>query len=357
MKENKGFFITANQRQHINLSIKAMAIIESDMIRFKNDYEQSNRSGFMNIIIENYCHLFPLAKDVVLKEINTIKKAISSDNFSEKLVQNTISLFTEEMMKNAITEYTKNVQYGQMFKLKLNSHNVQLLSTLEEVAYFEKYAPRSGLGFYLKALLESYTVLPKEKREEVYFAQTIEKIKNAIKEDKVITLSKSDHLVLRPIRIIFDPKLNHYVIRFIRNFDDQKGSFMPDSINIKEFIAGGPIYNHSEDSSRWKETKKLAIGGDFFYESRLPKEPVIVRFTESGLQRFLREEDDMNIIGVPDSKDKYVYTFQTTEPEAYYQLFKFGPQAVIVKPESIRNNFALLYKAANDQYTKKGEKQ
>jgi hypothetical protein len=180
MKENKGFFITANQRQHINLSIKAMAIIESDMIRFKNDYEQSNRSGFMNIIIENYCHLFPLAKDVVLKEMNTIKKAISSENFSEKLVQNTISLFTEEMMKNAITEYTKNVQYGQMFKLKLNSHNVQLLSTLEEVAYFEKYAPRSGLGFYLKALLESYTVLPKEKREEVYFAQTIEKIKNAI---------------------------------------------------------------------------------------------------------------------------------------------------------------------------------
>ena len=353
MKNSKGFFISEAQRQHLNLAPKAMAIIETDMIRFNNDYTKSNRSGFMNTIIENYYNQFPLSENIVLKEVNTIKKAIQSDDFSHKLTETIIERFTDEMMKNSITNYISTVKYGEMFKLKLNSDNVRLLSTINEVKYFEKYAPRSGLGFYLKALLESYTNLPKEKREEIYFAHYFERVNLAIKNEEMITLTLQDSLKIRPTRIVLGKNKRQHEVRYYTNIDDQKRSFSPGSITIKDLITAGPIFKQGENSVWWNELKNIYFPDEAFFESRRKKDSVVVRFSENGLERFLREEDNIEIIGIPDAKDKFTYTFEATEPEVFYQLFKFGPQAEILSPAHIKNNFKLLYQAAFSKYEKK----
>jgi hypothetical protein len=352
MKNSKGFFISEAQRQHLNLAPKAMAIIETDMIRFNNDYTKSNRSGFMNTIIQNFYNQFPLSENIVLKEVHTIKKAIQSNDFSHKLAETIIEKFTEEMMKNTINSYINNVKYGEMFKLKLNSENVKLLSTISEVKYFEKYAPRSGLGFYLKSLLESYANLPKERREEIYLAQHFERIHSAISNEETITLTKQDHIKIRPISIVLAKNKHHHEVRYFSNIDDQRKSFSPGSISLKDLIESGPIFKQGEDSSWWQELKKIYFPDEGLFESSREKLRIIVRFTENGLERFLREEDDIEIIGIPDAKDKYVYTFEATEPEAFYQLFKFGPQAQILSPSYIQKNFKLLYQAAVNKYDK-----
>jgi hypothetical protein len=352
MKNRKGFFINDAKRQHLNLAPKAMAIIETDMIRFNNDYEKSNRSGFMNIIIQNYHHSFPLSESVVLKEVNAIKKTIQSNDFSHKLAETIIEQFTDEMMKNAIIKYINQVQYGETFKLKLNSENVRMLSTLNEVHYFEKYAPRSGLGFYLKALIENYTHLPKEKREEIYFASSFEKIKSAIHNDEEIILTLKENIKIRPLRIVLAKNQQHNELRYIKMLEDNK-SFLNGSISIKEFQASGAIYKKGEDNTYWQDFKKEGhFSEHYLFESRLLKETIIVRFTDSGLQRFLREEEGIDIIGIPNAKDKNLYTFKATEPEAFFQLFKFGPQAEVISPQHIRNNFQLLYRAADNCYKK-----
>lgn len=352
MKNSKGFFISEAQRQHLNLAPKSMAIIETDMIRFNNDYTKSNRSGFMNTVIQNFYNQFPLSENIVLKEVHTIKKAIQSDDFSHKLTESIIERFTEEMMKNSITNYITNVKYGEMFKLKLNSESVKLLSTINEVKYFEKYAPRSGLGFYLKSLLESYANLPKEKREEIYFAKNFERIYLAIKNEEIITLTLNDNLKIRPMRIVLGKNKHHHEVRYYSHIDDQRRSFTPGSISIKDLFEAGPIFKQGESSSWWNELKNFNIPDEAIFDSRREKISIVVRFSENGLERFLREEDNIEIIGIPDAKDKFTYTFEATEPEAFYQLFKFGPQAEILSPSFIQNNFKLLYQAAFNKYDK-----
>jgi hypothetical protein len=300
----------------------------------------------MNTIIQNYYNQFPLSENIVLKEVNTIKKAIQSDDFSHKLTETIIERFTDEMMKNSITNYINTVKYGEMFKLKLNSDNVKLLSTINEVKYFEKYAPRSGLGFFLKALLESYTILPKEKREEIYFAHYFKRVNLAIKNEEMITLTLQDNLKVRPTEIVLGKNKRHHEVRYYSHIDDQKRSFRPGTITIKDLFAAGPVFKQGEQSPWWNELKSLYFPDAAFFESRRKKDTIVVRFSENGLERFLREEDNIEIIGIPDAKDKFTYTFEATEPEAFYQLFKFGPHAEIVSPEYIKNNFKLLYQAA-----------
>ena len=78
MNNNIGFIINEESRQHINLSTYAMMIIEGDMIKFNDDYELRNKSGFINTIISNYYNDFPLSLQVALKQITAIQKALTS---------------------------------------------------------------------------------------------------------------------------------------------------------------------------------------------------------------------------------------------------------------------------------------
>jgi hypothetical protein len=350
MKTNPNIFISETQRQHLNLSPRAMHILESDMIRFNNDYEMKNRSGFMNTIIKNYYDRFPLSKQVVLKEVMAIKKTIQSNNFSDKLTNSFIDMFTEEVMINEISEYIKDIQYGAMFKLKLDNDTTQLLSTIDEIKYFNKHAPRSGLGIFIKAVLETYSELPKEQREKVFFRAEYERIEKAIDNDEVIVLIKHDHLRIRPIKITLEPNSQHHVVRYLMNINEETRSYSLDSLTIKDFSASLARYEIGEKSPFWQELKKHEHFHDHVFLGQLPKEDITVRFTESGLERFLREEDQINLIGVPNLNDKYTYTFKSTEPEMFYEMFKFGPQAVILKPEYIKKHFQLLYRAADKHY-------
>jgi predicted DNA-binding transcriptional regulator YafY len=129
---------------------------------------------------------------------------------------------------------------------------------------------------------------------------------------------------------------------------------MPGSITVKDLFASGPVFKQGEQSTWWKELKGFYFPDAAFFESRRKKDAIVVRFSENGLERFLKEEDNIEIIGIPDPKDKFIYTFEATEPEAFYQLFKFGPQAEIISPATIKNNFKLLYQAAFNKYNNKG---
>jgi hypothetical protein len=279
-----------------------------------------------------------------------IKKTIQSNNFSDKITSKFIDMFTEEVMLNEIKEYVKNVQYGAMFKLKLDNDTTQLLSTIDEIKYFNKHAPRSGLGIFIKAVLETYSELPKEQREKVFFRAEFERIEKAIDNDDVIVLIKNDHLRIRPIKITLEPNSQHHVVRYLMNINEETRSYSLDSLTIKDFSASLARYEIGEKSPFWQELKKHEHFHDHVFLGQLPKEDITVRFTESGLERFLREEDQINLIGVPNLNDKYTYTFKATEPEMFYEIFKFGPQAVILKPEYIKKHFQLLYRAADKNY-------
>lgn len=349
MTYDYGFIINEESRQHINLSTKAMDIIEVDMVRFNSDYELKNKSGFMNTIISNYFDAFPLSKAVALKHINAIQKGIKNDNFSDQLTHKVVEEFTKEIMKNNIQEYSDKYSSDVQFKIKLNKENTTLLESLDDAKYFEEYAPRSGIGFYLKIILESYAEQNKEKRERIYFKETIDKIEEAIQSKSIIKLlTKGTNQKISPLAIYksYD-KHSLELIYSVAAIDSTGGTI--DTIKIKTLNAQG---------FRLLKEKSSNIDGDFVKRflqekstiSAKPTETFEIKFSYAGLKRFIFEEDNMPIIGIPDQKDKYLYTFKTTETHIFNSLFKFGLQAQIIKPKEARDRFKKLYKASFEAY-------
>lgn len=346
---NDGFLINEESRQHINLSTYAMKIIEADMIRFNDDYELKNKSGFINTIISNHFDAFPLSKSVSLKQINTIQQSIKRDEFSDKVTHKVIEEFTKEIMKNNIYEYAEKYSSDVQFKLKINKNNKELLESLDEAKFFEEYAPRSGIGFYLKIIVESYAEQIKEVRERIYFKETIEKIEGAIESRCIIKLlSKKTNQKISPLAI-YKPYDSHSLelIYSVDDIDSTTQSIY--TIKIKELtIQGFRILKEKSSDIEGDSIKKLLEEKSTI--SAKPKQTFKIKFSSAGLKRFIYEEDSIPIIGIPDQEDKYLYNFQTTETHIFNYLFKYGLQARIVSPIDVRDRFKKLFKASYEAY-------
>jgi hypothetical protein len=350
----KGFVINEEGRQHINLSTDAMIVIEGDMIKFNNDYTLSNKSGFMNTIISNYYDSYPLSKRVALKQLETLYKSLKQDDLGRKVVQAVVDEFSQEIMKNIINEYSNKYPSEIQFKIKLNKENINILENLEEYQYFHEFAPRSGVSFYIKMILESYAVLKREERERIYFKETIEKIERAIVRKSLIKFKYEGVITKVTPMYIYKPQnqqsLEVYVMFNDGIMSDQE-SVMMDGLKIK-YLKENDLRDLKEKAvSRLQPTKEIIklMKNLITEKENTSKKPTLefkIKFTNSGLNRYIIEEDNIPIVGIQDPADENIVTFKTTETKIFHHLFKFGAQAQILSPIDARERFMKLYKVS-----------
>jgi len=324
------------------------------MIFFNDDFELKNKSGFINKVVSNYYDKFPLSIDVALKQIASIRETLNGEKFEQKLTRRVIEEVNKEIMKNLIKEYSEKFSSDVQFKLKVNKENRALLGTLEEAQYFDEFAPRSGISFYVKILLESYAVLSIEERERIYFKETIEIVEKAIKNKTVIQFKiENQTLRLTPIEI-YRPDYQQSLVLLATNdvLREDKSAAIYNDITLKELSMG---------QVRELKTKKGLLSdlkhnftSKTLYEtkSQKPTQTFTIKFTPGGLSRFLLEEDRLPFVGVRSKEDEHVYTVKTTETHIFLHLFKYGGQALVISPADVRDRFSRLFKASYEEYEK-----
>jgi hypothetical protein len=299
-----------------------MRIIEADMIKFNKDYDLKNKSGFINKVISNYYDDFPLSLNVALKQMNVIQSTLKHEDFGKDLAKTVINKFSEQIMKNLIDEYKVKYDSQNQFKMKLNNENAELFESLEEALYFNDYAPRSGIAFYLKVLLESYALLSREEREKVYYREVFELLKKAIKNKTFIKLKvKDSYKKVTPV-LVHKPIKNPYHNLIYLEVDGEHYRIL--NVDIKKIIS---IKNMKEKSPVELSLRNVVIKelSQFVNrESYKKREDFRIEFTKYGLERFVIEEDDIPIIGIPDQDNNKVYTFKATETDIFNHLFKFA---------------------------------
>lgn len=359
--EIKEYFEINNDenRQHINLSNYAMNIIELDMINFEDDYDLTNRSGFINKVISNYYDSFPLSRNKVLKQIKAIEEATKGDKISTTIAKTIIDVYSYEFMKNTISEHKDKYSNEISFKLKINKYNIELLESVEEAKYFNEFANRkAGLSLYIKLILETYALLSTNEREKVYFKETIEVIENAINTKTYIKYKfNNENQKKVPIDIGIPKGKQRLSVRVVNLIDEE---FNISSITVKELSKSNLRATKEKNRDKIvfdlmnKDNKGMI---EFFsedsYKTNRKDIECVVKFTDSGLRRYLFEIENIKIMGRPHEEDEHTYTFKANEIEIYKNLFIFGHQMEIISPLNIKNNFKKLYEAASKSYSEK----
>lgn len=349
---NNVFFIDYEQRQHINLSKRANEIIELDMIRFNDDYELKNKSGFINTIIENYYDTFALSEKVVFKQINTIRKAIKTDNVSDRVTKQIIDVFTNEMMKNAIAEYAKKYEYSVPFKLKLNKKNVNLLVTVSSAVYFNEFAPRSALGFYIKAIVEDYATLSSEARERIYHRKLIEQIERSLKDSSLFSFrEKTNAHLWKVVGLNMSESGAGLIVHFIK-VQEKEEYVTFHNISLKDFARFSPTLIENEEINE-NYLEYVEHHQKFTQQTKDKTFDFFITFSDDGHWKYLYEEQTMSIIGIPVKDKPRTYKFNASEASLFNHFFKYGIFIENIEPLKTFNRFKLLHKAAYEKYDKK----
>lgn len=332
------------EKQRINLSHLAISVVESDMIAFGN----SKPNNFLNRIIRNFKEDADASIHFALeKERFRLKEILGTTDIESERIDKLIAK-KEEELKNQAKSHPKHESM-----LIAVSKDTQKFLKDKKLCFEDKYY--DSIGLYLKSIIEEYASKPFSERELIYFNDKVEVINSGIVDKKkgeyiALALSYSDGrcYTVIPYDIKKDPMgMYNYLVGF--SVDSEKNPKKPVSIRIsgnfeiklkksEKYKLSASYKNKMEDCIKTKGVQFL-IGEDT---------EIVVYLTEAGKKRFsnqLHLRPQYTKI-----RDDGGYVFNCTPKQAEIYFIRFGKDAYIKEPESLRKEMLKYYRDAYNRY-------
>ena len=360
-----GFFVNEinhELKQHLNLSEKAWEVIYNDMTDFYRGISNHNLSGFLNQV---FTHFYQDASGSIgirskqareeLWNIIAPSNRIPSDaDHTEEIIAVLVQAYKQKLVQKA-HEYPK----GRGEKFRVNRKNIDILRDSDSSDFYD-----DSIGTYMKAVFEEYTSMPPAQREIIFFKDIIDECNIAISQRKKVKISL--------LGKISDDGTHTYTPKFYVSphtiASDKSGNFnylVGISEEIKE---DGTIGEKRIASFRISRIDKISVMNSlsgFMSKQKIEeikkelrqKTPqymagdlsdIEVAFTKKGVESLERQ-----IYLRPTSYEKIhdnTYVFHCTELQAFHYFFKFGEDAIILEPQSLREKMKQCYQKACEAY-------
>lgn len=317
------------------------------------NFGERNLSGFINRIFKQYV---PEAEASISLRLNEKKgeldqslEDIKDENAKEKIVKILLKQEEDRLLKKV-----KSYERGKSVKFWLNKDNLHYLTGTTECNEEKYYGSRRGK--YIKSVLEEYARLPYVQRERIYFADFLEKIQNAIQAKPShqlrVETSKGTVYSVYPYTIRCDPlSTANYLVGYSRQYDHPKDDLNSCSFRISALKS---IKEEKSKSAFLKASlneeleKKISEQGVQFMVTDV--EEVLVRLSPAGKDKYRRHPHLRPALKENTGPENDIFVFQCTTMQAEFYFFKFGADAEILKPISLRERFIDLHKNALNVY-------
>lgn len=345
-------FLNENQKQHINLSFSAWSIIENDIQCFYENSTGNNLSNFLNRIFANYNEQSPATITNQLNEkrnfyLLSLKPKVKEPGLLSKF-EKFIDIFlenTEKELTNKLLNYPKGA--GKKFRLTNDNYRYLMDFSVESKENQIYQKP----GKYLKAIYETYAELPYVEREKIFYSEIIEKINDALEMRKIVSV----HLNNNKIILVMPYKLT---IDRLSNFNYLIGLTVPEDTYSK---------NEQYTTLRISRIKKISINREHTSITKEQIKSIEEQLTIKGVQFLVDETAEIFIklsnIGIWKYNTQFnlrpqyiriepenIYVFNCTERQVEYYFFKFGKDATIISPKTLRHKFHSMYQEAEKNY-------
>jgi len=300
---------TIEPRQRINLSEEARVTIESDLLDYEGEKPKYN-SAVNRIFLASY-------RSGLIKHDREIAAKYASRKPSS---------------------FSKKVLYLQTAVTRILQLEIDFINTI--------YC--GSPGKYIKSVIEQYADLPYLERERIFFDEIVKQIETAILHKERITVESGTALrSVRPYRIGTDRlSAYNYLVGYI------KQSKSKDTIGVFRVSRIKSVINEGEAGGLTDfeilELKKAIEERDLPYIIYQPKK-ILIRLNPTGLWMYSSLIQNRPIYY---SKEDGLFTFYCSEAQAENYFFKFGANAEIIEPASLRDKFKDMYHDASALYDK-----
>lgn len=361
--------IEINDKPSLKISHLAAYVLSCDLCAFGASSSAVSFSRLINSIIINFADVSETVRNTTDK-ISEEELIRLFDRLGQVLTKSMLSNFRATSVHDIEKYRYPNDSVNIRISLtdgaikKLTDFYDDVYKTLHKIyCKGEKFSPPA----FISALVEEYSRLPMFRRESIFYSDTIRILSDAIRSNNdgetcylTIDTKKRKNIKVYPIDILLDEWSTYNYLVGIGIFDSKLGE-MPISMRISNILDIRVsfserivvLHNQPMIDELYKhiETRGVMFMGSPYTQG----EEIKIRLTSQGFDTynnvvFLRPRYTKDTM--LDNND-HIMTFTCTRFQIKNYFRKFGGDAEILEPLSLREEFAEFYKMAKDVYDNK----
>ena len=330
------------EKLKINVTKRTADILEKDAESFeffKADGRTLNKNALLTQLIVNYYERFRTQEEELF---SYLMGAVGKETHLKK--------GELETMCRTIASHVRKREAAPLKERFDCTVSVKPTRASEPVLdYIEAYLlGGSSLSEYFRNLFSSYAALPQDEREKIVFRPQYEALERAIAAKKKVFLStqrtREKGYELSPYRIAASKEELHCYLLAARG-----NECVP--IRLSRILSVTPLAKDAEFSPEQLSlfARMLAFGPQFRYGKR--EEEAVVQFTAHGMEMYRALYVHRP---VPVSVENNTFTFACSHQQLMQYLVRFGRDAFVVRPASLRERIRTFYALAGKKYASAG---
>lgn len=296
-----------------------------------------NRNEFLNRLIVNYYEIYTQNNETVLE---SIKEKLSNTDMDENSIEDTALSILYAIDSNHLELHHKR-----------NDVTISMKPTRDTSFVFDYISDNllngTTLSGYLRSLISSYVHMPQDKRERIIFRDIYSLI------DKAILNNKKIYFVIKR----YDKETKHTVSPFtVENSKEELFNYLladkdgtPLSFRMSR-IKNLTALNESVSFSSLSldSFQKMIKNGPQFTYTKEEKDLIKIKLTDTGKLKYTRIY--LHRPSYIDIEDDDIYVFDCSYLQAIQYFERFGEDAIVIKPQDLRDRFEIFYNRARKAY-------
>lgn len=325
------------EKIRVNLSKRTYNLLMKDAENFEFFKKDGslNKNAFINRLIINYQNDYSLKQREMLD--------IIEDNLFE--LNDKYSLL-EETGYNILNKLNLYVSDSDEYN-DVHISFRPIRESLNIIDFIEHHELKgSSRSNYYRMMFDSYCSLPQDKRERIIFRNLIEKIEEAILDNrKIYLLTKNNYkrgfpgVTLSPFSLsLTKEELYNYLLAELNQYKACRSTRL---CRIQSISILKENREFSEDVL--EKLNKMEFNGPQYAYTDEENELIKIQLSEEGIKKFKQYYVHRP---VPIEINNDIYVFNCTYTQALNYFARFGEDAIILSPDSLKIQFKDFYQRA-----------
>ena len=328
--------MTEKYKIYLSEDTKSRLLNDAELFEFMKKDETVNLNAFLKTLIVNYFDRYRHDREALLSDIMQDLAELTS--ISKKNAAVLADKIVSTYIKNDSPQSGKN----SALTLTVSGSSYDILKIIEN-----NMLKDTSLSQYLKDMFNAYLSIPRSEREAIIFQDTYEDITRALKEHRILSFTNT---------ISGDGKAYYVEPYIIAPSKEEQCNYLlcvdrktrkPRTFRISRLRS---VFVTSEtfpvNPDMQKELQEKAIRSP--HSVSLTVEAV-VRLNPYGVRKFKAITKNRPIVSKIEG-DLYYFDWPELQLEEYFK--RFGKDAVVLKPESLKESIRRFYYYGLREYSK-----
>ena len=327
--------MTEKYKIYLSEDTKTRLATDAELFEFTRENGTVNLNGFLKELIVNYFDQYRSDNEEllgnVLGELTSVKALKPKD-------ANTLA---DRIIRTYINNKEQLPGKGAVITLTVSGASYNIIKIIEN-----NLLKDNSLSGYMKDMFLSYLSIPRSKREEIIFKDSYSTINKAISEGRLLSFTSRghDHKVIVEPYLIATSKEEQFSYLLCHDQRQKKNRSFRISRLSNVFVT-----SHTFTKDKKVEDELIRKGARSPY-SMSEDIHAVVQMTERGRQMYTMIVKNRPYVTYIDG-DLYHFDWPEMQLEDYFR--RFGKDAVVISPKSLRSKLRNYYSRALEAYAEK----